>query len=321
MNIQKGYIAACSEDEKQGIYEFNLSEDGMISKPVLSHPISQSKYLSIEKHSLVSTCKEGNQAGLICFDTFHKYQNSMLSHAVAACYIIQDQERIYTANYHEGNIMIYERQKDKLVLLKRIDVKDKAGCHQIIFYKEYFLVPCLFLDQILIFHKTSFQFIKAIDFPKGSGPRHGVFNQDQSILYVISELSNELYKFEVNDLTFDLVKQLPLIEKNEIGESAAILLSEDEAFLYITIRSIDEIIVVSLLDQMKVIQRKYCGGKHPRDAMYATKQPCLLIVNRYSNNIVSIKVNAKTGLLENQISEQMVPEPLCVILEEEEKYE
>ncbi|MEG0094352.1 MAG: hypothetical protein RR673_09710, partial [Erysipelotrichaceae bacterium] len=83
MNIQKGYIAACSEDEKQGIYEFNLSADGMISKPILSVPIKQSKYLSIGKHGLVSTCKEGNQAGLICFDTFHKYQNSMLSNAVA----------------------------------------------------------------------------------------------------------------------------------------------------------------------------------------------------------------------------------------------
>ncbi|MEG0093080.1 MAG: beta-propeller fold lactonase family protein [Erysipelotrichaceae bacterium] len=320
MKKQIGYISACSKQD-YGIYEYTISEDGLLSKPFLKIPLYQSKYLSLKDDILVSTVKEEAKAGIFTFNLNNKDSHSLLLNEIPTCFIKQDENRIYSANYHEGNIMIYEKLEDHIDFIKKIDVKDKAGCHQIIFYKEYFLVPCLFLDQILIFHKEDNCFIKAINFPKGSGPRHGVFNKDMTIFYVLSELSNEIFKFEVNHLDFVLIEQLSLIEKDVDGEGAVIILTEDEKYLYISIRSVDEIIVVSLNHKMQVIQRKSCGGKHPRDFIYAAKQHCLIIANRYSNLIVSIRVNDKTGLLENQLSEQFVPEPLCVILGKEEENE
>ena len=80
------------------------------------------------------------------------------------------------------------------------------------FDKQYLLVPCLLLDKIMIFdHLHDDQLVKEIDFPKGSGPRHGVMDTNNH-LYLVSELSNQLFIFHLDEeLHMELLKTIDLV--------------------------------------------------------------------------------------------------------------
>ncbi|MEG0329272.1 MAG: beta-propeller fold lactonase family protein [Longicatena sp.] len=321
MSTYKGYIASYSEGNKQGIYEYEINEKGILSNVHLLFPLQQAKYLSYRDKCLVSSVEVNNQSGVVLFCGEQMKKEMLLPEKSTSCYITQDKNKIYSANYHEGSVTIYAKINNVLSYVKELHVKEKAGCHQIILYKNYFLVPCLLLDRILVFDATSYKQVKSIHFPIGSGPRHGVFNQSQKILYVVSELSNEVFKYQVNNLEFTLIERLSLLHKEQCGESAGIALSQDERFLYISIRTLDQMVVLSLENEMKIIQMRSCGGRHPRHFTLVEKQHCLLVANRYSNNIVSIEINPNDGLLGNIVSECFVQEPLCVIESNEDTYE
>ena len=59
---------------------------------------------------------------------------------------------MYTANYHEGSVRIYEKTGGTPRLLRHIEIAPKAGCHQIILHGRYMLVPCL-LDRVNIYDR------------------------------------------------------------------------------------------------------------------------------------------------------------------------
>ena len=60
-------------------------------------------------------------------------------------------------------------------------IQNKAGCHQVVLYKNYLIVPCLLLDQVRIFDiNNDYDLVKTLTFPAKTGPRHGVFNHDYS---------------------------------------------------------------------------------------------------------------------------------------------
>ena len=70
-------------------------------------------------------------------------------------------------------------------------------------------------------------------------------------LYVVSERSNELFTFALSDdLDFRLLSQISVLnpESHSGSEnaSAAIRLSPDEHFLYVSVRGADMITVISL---------------------------------------------------------------------------
>ena len=90
--------------------------------------------------------------------------------------------------------MVYQIVNNKLKLIKQISIQNKAGCHQVVLYKNYLIVPCLLLDQVRIFDiNNDYDLVKTLTFPAKTGPRHGVFNHDYSHFYLVSELSSEFF--------------------------------------------------------------------------------------------------------------------------------
>ena len=146
--------------------------------------------------------------------------------------------------------------------------------------------------------------------PEGSGPRHGIFNKDHSKLYLVSELSNELFIIDTKD--WKITHQIGLLEngeKNTTG-TAAVRLSEDENYLYVSTRGKNVISVISLKDEPKLIQNIGCGGDHPRDFMLA--QGFLLCANRFTDEVVCFKID-ENGLLKEESDRIRVPEAVCLI--------
>lgn len=332
MNKLNGFAATYFSQDSIGIYHFEFEPStGEISLPHLLYQAPDAKYLSLYKNLLVSPIERNHMAG-ICILSLDKKNQSFINGSVeifcekqTACFVAQEENYIYTANFHEGTVLVYEKNFEKnlhaisgVFLKKRIKIAPKAGCHQILFYKDKILVPCMNLDKIKIFDKNLFTEEGELSFPTQSGPRHGTFNKDHSMLYVVGQISNELFVYQIKDDQFQLIQQLSIMSlPTGISESAAIRLSPDEKFLYISVRGADSIIVFEINRTILTqIQQIDCGGKHPRDFIISPDGKFLLVANRYSNEIVLFCRNIKTGKIENQHTRVPLFEGVGLLLNE-----
>ena len=261
-------------------------------------------------------------------------------------YVTGDGEFWYTANYHDGGIRIYKLTETSnfpgneklptailtgedaaggekncgnalanLQLIHKLETGRESGCHQIILAGPFLLACCLVRDQILIYDRTrNWQQVGTIDFPKGTGPRHGIFTRDGQTLFVVSELSNELFVFQ----NLKLVSAQPLLEQNDLpAAAAAIRLSPDEKFLYVSVRERNVICVFELAGVIATkIQEIPCGGDHPRDLVLTPDGKFVLAVNRYPGSIVSFSRDQASGKIGKAISSINIPQAVSVVFTE-----
>ena len=329
MNTLTGYIGTYASPESLGIYRFTMDLDnGNLSKPELYYGALDCKYLSLYGTLLAAPRKRDGQAGICLLDTAGggaSLAGEAFYETAPACYVTQDDACIYTANYHEGCILVYRKSPESLTLAKRIDIAPKAGCHQILFHNHYMLVPCLLLDTVKIYD-CSRDFAPAVElrFEEGTGPRHGIFDKDHKRLFLISELSNQLFVYSLAADTpsgpaITLEHVYPLLpgdaKYKEPPASAAIRLSPDGRFLYVSTRFAD-IISVFYIDgcQLKLVQQTGSGGVHPRDFTLTPDGQYLLAVNRTEGGLVSFRINPETGCLNGPCSQVPAPEAVAVIL-------
>lgn len=329
MNTLTGYIGTYASPESLGIYRFTMDLDnGNLSKPELYYGALDCKYLSLHGTLLAAPRKRDGQAGICLLDTAGggaSLAGEAFYETAPACYVTQDDTCIYTANYHEGCILVYRKSPDSLTLAKRIDIAPKAGCHQILFHNHYMLVPCLLLDTVKIYDcSRDFAPAGALRFEEGTGPRHGIFDKDHKRLFLVSELSNQLFVYSLvadtpSGPAITLEHVYPLLpgdaKYKEPPASAAIRLSPDGRFLYVSTRFAD-IISVFYIDgcQLKLVQQTGSGGVHPRDFTLTPDGQYLLAVNRTEGGLVSFRINPETGCLNGPCSQVPAPEAVAVIL-------
>lgn len=329
MNTLTGYIGTYASPESLGIYRFTMDLDnGNLSKPELYYGALDCKYLSLHGTLLAAPRKRDGQAGICLLDTAGggaSLAGEAFYETAPACYVTQDDACIYTANYHEGCILVYRKSPDSLTLAKRIDIAPKAGCHQILFHNHYMLVPCLLLDTVKIYDcSRDFAPAGELRFEEGTGPRHGIFDNDHKRLFLVSELSNQLFVYSLAADTpsgpaITLEHVYPLLpgdaKYKEPPASAAIRLSPDGRFLYVSTRFAD-IISVFYIDgcQLKLVQQTGSGGVHPRDFTLTPDGQYLLAVNRTEGGLVSFRINPETGCLDGPCSQVPAAEAVAVIL-------
>lgn len=329
MNTLTGYIGTYASPESLGIYRFTMDLDnGNLSKPELYYGALDCKYLSLHGTLLTAPRKRDGQAGICLLDTAGggaSLAGEAFYETAPACYVTQDDACIYTANYHEGCILVYKKSPDSLTLAKRIDIAPKAGCHQILFHNHYMLVPCLLLDTVKIYDcSRDFAPAGELRFEEGTGPRHGIFDKDHKRLFLVSELSNQLFVYSLAADTpsgpaITLEHVYPLLpgdaKYKEPPASAAIRLSPDGRFLYVSTRFAD-IISVFYIDgcQLTLVQQTGSGGVHPRDFTLTPDGQYLLAVNRTEGGLVSFRINPETGCLNGPCSQVPAPEAVAVIL-------
>ena len=251
------YCGTYDDSASSGIYRITF-EDGILSDPQRIAALASAKYLAEDGDKIISIITENGKAGIAVLDRQGRRENTLLYEDIASCYVTADEGHIYSANYHEGTMSVIRKDEAGLQLERRIKLADKAGCHQILLKDGLIWLIALFLDKIFIFDKN-YQIIREIGFPKGTGPRHAVFSKDGKYLYVLSELSNEL--FTLNTQNYQIISSTALVHK---GAPAAIRLSDENIF--ISVRKADEIAVYGLDNGIPVFRKiMSCGGRHPRD--------------------------------------------------------
>ena len=290
-------IVGCYQNNKSMVNVVGFEFDEQLNKFIKSYPLvdwQDAKYLSIDNNYLVSLANNGK--GGVCVLNVNTQQiNYQFDQESTPCYVTQTLNYIYTANYHTGKVMVY--QKDKLLTpVKCIDTGVNSGAHQILIYHQLLLVPCLLLDQIRIYDiENDYSLISEINFENHTGVRHGVFVDNH--LYIISELSNQLFHLIINSNgDYQFIEHMDLLPDGLQGACAAIRLSNDHNYLYVSIRQCNLIKVIDV-NKFAVIQSISCQGDHPRDIALTPDNNYLFVANRYTNQLHSFPIDKCTGLL------------------------
>ena len=339
MNRLTGYLGTYASPQSLGIYRFTIGlDDGSLSLPQLYCHTPDCKYLSLEGTCLASSVKRGDQAGICLLDTAGDaaaLTGESFHERAAACYVTQDSGRLYTANYHEGTVLVYMKTGLGPQLIRRIDIAPGAGCHQVLFHGPYMLVPCLLLDSVKIFDsRDDFSPAGELTFAKGTGPRHGIFDQSHSRLFLVSELSNQVFVYQTcsssgpqpraclkihsRHLQLESVSPIPAHgqEHGQPPASAALRLSPDERFLYVSTRFTDIITVFAIHGcRLELIQQTSSGGIHPRDFILTPEGDFLLAVNRTKGGLVCFRRDPGSGRILELCSRVPAPEAVSIVLE------
>lgn len=313
-------IGTYTNGDSKGIYKATFDTyDGTMQTPNLYYEIEEPKFIIQQSINVVSTVKKQGKAGLALLDTTHTLlhcKDSVYHEKTTACYVTCRNTTVVSVNYHEGNILIYEVLSGKLHLEHKFSLGLHAKCHQAFFHEQYLFVVCLGLDEIKIYDsELDYEEIKSIPLPKGTGPRQAVLDKDGTHLYVLTEVSNEIYTFKKSrNMDFKGIQintVLPQGCKTK-NASAAICINQDGQHLYTTTRGANIITVFEIeRGYLKPAQFVECGGDHPREMKLDPTSSFLLVANRYSNSILSFRLDL-TGLIYEQCDEIKVSEPCCI---------
>lgn len=326
----KGYIGTYEGAGSVGIYGFEIDvSSGKMSGGELVCEAPDAKFLALEGGVLAAPVKRGEQAGICLMEVGERAGNErsagekeeVLTEKVASCFVARDGRWLFTANFHEGTVSIYQTEGLKAALEKRILIREGAGCHQVLFSENRMFVPCMELDEVRIFERDgAFAQTGSIRLPEGSGPRHGVFDREGKRLFLVGQKNNRLYCFHrLEDGEFTEAWNLELLDggQDDLIEAAAVRLSADEKFLYVSVRGADIVAVISLEAQpARVIQRKGCGGRHPRDLVLAAEGKFLIAANRDTRDLVSFPVDQRSGRIGEACGRVNTGKAVCIALDE-----
>lgn len=317
-----GYIGTYTTGRSQGIYRFTFDPDtGTLSEPILFAAVRNPKCVARKGSILASAIELEGRAGVALWDARHPCTppfSMCCPEKQTPCHLRFSGSSLLAANYHEGLFTVYRTDSHNLSCATQIACGEKAGCHQSLGRRGFILVPCLEQDQVRIFDRK-FSPRGVILFPKGSGPRHGIFHPKDRTLWMVTERSHELYHFNYADTRYQLLQQVSILPKDHpeyaASTTAAIRLSPDGRFLYTSTRGADVMSVFALdADGAHLIQQVPCGGKHPRDFILSDDGRYVLVLCRDSDDLFSFPRDAETGKLGEIVSHIHVPEGSSICL-------
>ena len=306
-----GYVGTYTSEKSEGIYAFKY-ENRKITDVHLFTKGRNPKYLAWMSDYIVAVCDFEEGSGVAVFDLSGNEIDHIVFEAFTSCYIGVKDNLIFTAHFHSGDVTLLRFENNHLELVKRTHITEKAGCHQVIPYKDQYLVPCLFIDQIKILDKD-FTVVDEISFEVGAGPRHAVFSDDEKYLYVVGELSNLLYVVDMH--AKKIVNTVELLENglSHVKDTAAIRKKGD--YLYVSTRTLDVITVLHVSGKdVERIQVISCAGKHPRDFVIVDDD--IIVANRFSDSLSVLPI--EHAYIQNAVSTVTIPEGVSIIMRSNE---
>lgn len=141
-----------------------------------------------------------------------------------------------------------------------------------------------------------------VQLPPGSGPRHLLFSKDGKHAWLTLEMVAQVAVFDYHDGVFKQTQTVDLKNQDtqqKVG-GGGLHTSPDGKFLYVANRGEANQLLVFAIDgkgQLKEIQRRSVEGMEPREFSFDPSGHFMLIANQKSNQIVTVKVDPKTGQL------------------------
>ncbi|HCS53815.1 lactonase family protein [Rubinisphaera sp.] len=189
---------------------------------------------------------------------------------------------------------------------------------------KYLLVADLGNDHVEVFAVDKNAGIKEHSYWKaapGAGPRHVTFHPNKDIVYSINELDSTISVLSWNAKSGELtevqtVQTLPKDYDGKNNTTAEIVVHPSGNFVYGSNRGHNSTAVFSIdkkTNKLTLIEHEPTQGDHPRFVGMDPSGSIYLAANMNSDNIVSFRVNQKTGKLEPTDNILEVSRPMCVV--------
>ena len=173
-----------------------------------------------------------------------------------------------------------------------------------------YLAVCDLGTDTLAFYDKDLRLASESKVPSGYGIRHLVFSKDGKYIYAVNELVPSISIFSYEDGKASLIDTLTIECENKKANGAAVRLSENGRYLYVSLRE-ENVICVFVVNGEKLthIQTVGCGGDSPRD--FELCRNYLLCTNEKSGNIIVFDLcDGKLGAILQEIPCGNV---LCVV--------
>lgn len=250
------------------------------------------------------------------------------------CHIDIKEPLIAVANYGSGNVSVYQLYEQGKPLKSIVELYVEGSgpnaerqasphAHQATFlnHSEQLAVVDLGTDSVHFYdykkdgETVKFSLSHSVAMPPGSGPRHLVFDSDESVAYVVCELSETLAVLHKQRGQWNLTQQVKLLADEENKEAAsAIRLSADERFVYVSCRAQNLISTFDITSNTPVqIAASDCGGAFPRDFVLSLDGQWMLVANQHSNNVASFHRNPETGVITPTGYSCDIGAPVCLV--------
>ena len=333
--IENCIIIACSfhEENRSGLklYEFDTSNKGfelLIQENLPFNPI----YIAFSQNRkfIYSACSHLRKSGFISVHEIDLEKrtltliNTQNSGGLVPCYVSLDLTNRYllAANYSSGSFRCFPIL-DNGGLGSSIQTVHHYGqsvhperqtephIHCILTDPTNYFVYAADLgaDQIVTYtFNSNTGGIKKIhdgvtSLPPGSGPRHLYFHPRQSWVYLITELSNRIHCYKLDDESILIETQqsntIPESQKSE-SFAADIIIDPLGLFLYASNRGHDSISIFSISQidgTLNYLTTKSAGGKYPWSLDINSTGDFLIVANQHSNNIVIFQRNKENGMI------------------------
>lgn len=152
----------------------------------------------------------------------------------------------------------------------------------------------------------------------GDGPRMSAYSARHNILYVLSEMGNNIgtYACDAQGVPTKWLRAVSTLPEGApmAGTAADLRLSPDGRFLYASNRGHDSLSVYAVSDtgMLSMVQNVPSGGRTPRGFTISPSGKWLLCGNQDSGDVTVFAINADKGTLSRH-GDCAVPTPVCLV--------
>lgn len=339
----KVWFGGYTSHDSKGIYTANVenNEDDIKLVDVKNIvEIDRPTYFQLVGDLLFTIIQNGDQSGIATYrikDGKAKQLDTYFHEGAAPCYISVDSQKhlVFTANYHLATINVFSYDENGKLTFITNDTHEGHGprAEQDQAHPHFFdetpsgnLVSCDLGIDAVDFYKLDGDKLKHLaryQMKNGFGTRHLVFSPDGKTMYIVGELSSQVNVARLNENTWKFedvatYKTIPDDFSDHNG-AAAIRISKDGKFIYISNRGHDSITVFKVLDdgKLELVQRISVFGSFPRDFNWDKDEKYLVVANQNTNNATLYRRNSETGNLTPIQKDIPVPEATRVLFEED----
>lgn len=348
------YVGTYTSGKSEGIYlyRFNLA-DGSLARAGVTGGVSNPSYLTLDRarrflYSVEETEEfEGAKSGAVSAFAVNRRDGSLsfinrrASKGGAPCYITADDagRNVLVANYLGGNVAVFPVSKGD-GLAAASDVEQHSGSGPNRERQEGPHAHCVLLDpsnrhayscdlgtdKVMVYDFDARRGTltpnaqASVSLKPGAGPRHLTFDRAGRHVYVLNELDSTVTAFARVPESGALreLKTYPMLPADFKGENtgADIHLTPDGRSLYCSNRGHDSIAAfrVGSGGVLTPAGHTPTGGKSPRNFTIDPAGGFLLVANQRSDNVVTFRIDRKTGALTPTGHTAEIPSPVCLKL-------
>ncbi|WP_405246004.1 lactonase family protein [Cellulophaga sp. Asnod2-G02] len=338
------YVGTYTDKESKGIYKYSLSADGKLAKIGLAAAANNPSFLALspDKKFLLTVNEVAEKnTGFVSSYQIEKdtllFKNMSASGGSHPCHVaINEEGYVLAANYSSGSVgLLQVDSAGKLTDL--LDTQQHSGqgttarqkgphAHSAWFDENTVIAVDLGTNELWFssINTTTNKLDSVAPFrlpmAEGAGPRHLAQHPTKKILYVLNELDNTITSVSrLADGTYEKKQTISSIPEDfkEATKSADIHISADGKFLYASNRGHNSIAIFSIHEDsgdLSLVGYESCRGENPRNFSLTPEDTYLIVANQDTNNLISFKRNAQTGLL-TFVSEIEAPTPVCILFD------